>query len=133
MRTWISRVVVLLLTCLLVASVIVGFSVLRDRLAKPQTPAASAQTDGTELSGGAQMGPFSLYSVYSKIGAQNYVSFSVYYRHDGAEELWYACGRMFPASQVEEIVWADAQYNIEVRLKNGKSELFSYDGNNNWQ
>ena len=127
-----TRILTLITGLLLIFVVIFGFSVIKKKLASPTQPVENTQVDTAEAPNGAINGPFCLRLTYPKIGNQSYISFNVYYLHEGTEELWFSCGRMFPAADTASIDWADDQYNITVTLKSGKQELFSYDGNSNW-
>lgn len=129
----VPRILALLTGILLVGVLILGVSVIKQRISAP-APAneAAEQIDTAEVADGSRMGPFILRLTYPKIGSQSYVSFHVYYSHDGTEELWYSCGRMFAAADTQSIDWTGTQYDIAVTLKNGKQELFSYDGNSSW-
>ena len=127
------RLVTLIMSLLLVAVLIWGVGMLRRETAKPASAAEETQKDITEVADGSVKGPFLLRLSYPRIGGKTYVSFHVYYRHDGTEELWYECGRMFLSADVASIDWADEQYDIAVTLKDGRQEVFSYDGNNQWQ
>ncbi len=125
-----TRILALLTGILLVALLIFGVAFMKRRLATPPGETASvAAEDAMEHS---RSGPFDLRVVTSKVGNQTYLSFAVYYHHDNEEELWYTCGRMFPAGDVESIDWEGTQFDIAVQLKNGVKELFSYDGNGEW-
>ncbi|MBQ9300404.1 MAG: hypothetical protein IJ214_07830 [Clostridia bacterium] len=128
-----NRILALATGLLLIFIVIFGFSVIKQRFATPNKAAEDTPIDTSEAPEGTINGPFCLRLTYPKIGSQTYVSFNVYYLHEGSEELWYSCGRMFAAADTASIAWADDQYNIAVTLKSGRQELFSYDGNNNWQ
>lgn len=129
----VTRILVLFTALLLIGALIFGLSVIRQRLSKANQAGIPDQIDTAEAQEGTPCGPFMLRLTYPKIGNQNYVSFYVYYIHEGAEELWYTCGRMFPVSETESIDWSGSQYDIAVTLKDGRRELFAYDGNNNWQ
>ena len=125
-----TRILALFTGLLLVAVLIFGVLFMKQRLAAPKTAeTAAASEDPVEHNWN---GPFDLRTVTSRIGSQTYLSFAVYYRHDGEEELWYSCGRMFPSGDVKSIGWEGAQFDIAVQLKNGTKELFSYDGNGEW-
>lgn len=125
-----TRVLALLTGLLLVALLIFGVIFMKHRLAMPQaSETASVLEDTVEHN---RSGPFDLRTVTSKVGSQTYLSFAVYYHHENEEELWYTCGRMFPAGDVKSIDWEGDQFDIAVRLRNGAKELFSYDGNGEW-
>ena len=134
-----TRIAALITVALLIAAVLIVVHIYRNRLngsinaIGSGTGSARAQTVSNETPEGIVQGPFSLRTVTYKSGVQTFLSFSVYYLHEGSEELWYACGRMFPAADVASIAWANAQFDIAVTLKDGRQELFSYDGNNQWQ
>ncbi len=128
-----QRIAALVIGMLLIAAVIVGTSVFRKRMAVQETEASDVPASVSEAAAGKIRGPFLLRETYFKTGGTNYVSFNVYYRHDDSEELWYVCGRMFRTDQVSSIAWANNQYDITVTMKDGHSEFFSYDGNNQWQ
>ena len=128
-----TRIVALITGILLIAAVIIGFSVIKDKLAAPAKTAEETVTDTAEAPNGTIKGPFCLRMTYPKISSQTYVSFNIYYLHEGMEELWYSCGRMFAANDVRSIAWANDQYDVAVTLKSGKQEVFSYDGSSNWQ
>lgn len=128
-----TRVIALILGLLLTGLVIFGFTFMKRQLSKPAQVGAAQQPDTDEAPGGSVSGPFILRLTYPKIGGQSYISFHVYYHHEGTDELWYSCGRMFPANDVSSIDWTGAQHDIAVQMKDGSREVFSYDGNNNWQ
>ncbi|MBQ9198231.1 MAG: hypothetical protein IJ157_13475 [Clostridia bacterium] len=128
-----TRIAALIVGLLLIGVVIFGFAFAKRQLARPAQTAADTPADTSEAADGSVKGPFCLRLTYPKIGNETYVSFNVYYRHEGGEELWYTCGRMFPNAETASIDWVDDQYNIAVTLKSGRQEFFAYDGNNNWQ
>lgn len=126
-----TRVIILAMVLLLMTVVIVGVLMLQKQMQK--NAAQPNQIETVEMAEGEIMGPFILRVTYPKVGGQQYTSFNVYYRHDGNEELWFSCGRMFNTAQVQSIAWADEQFNIVVTLRDGRQELFSYDGNSDWR
>lgn len=127
-----TRILALITGLLLVGLLIFGVAFMKRRLAASQAAETAASVSVGDGLAGSVNGPFTLYTTTSKIGAQTYLSFTVYYQHNGSSELWYTCGRMFPAGDVEEIAWANSEYDIRVQMKNGTRELFSYDGNGEW-
>lgn len=125
-----TRVLALFTGLLLVALLIFGVMFMKQRLAVPKDAQTSAAAE--DVVEHNRSGPFDLRTVTSKVGNQTYLSFAVYYHHDQEDELWYTCGRMFPANDVKGIDWEGDQFDIAVQLKNGAKELFSYDGNGEW-
>ena len=125
-----TRVLALFTGLLLVALLIFGVIFMKQRLAAPQSAETSAAVE--DVVEHNRSGPFDLRTVTSKVGSQTYLSFTVYYHHGQEEELWYTCGRMFPANDVKSIDWEGDQFDIAVQMKNGVKELFSYDGNGEW-
>ena len=126
-----SRLIVFFLFAILAAAVFYGVRLMREWAEKRNTE--SSEELSADLSDMQLMGPYGLQTATYKIGNTTYVSFQVYYHHESADELWFSCGRMFLFSDVEEIVWEDPQFDIAVQFRDGKKEIFYYDGNNAWQ
>lgn len=126
-----ARLLVLLLCVLLTASLVLGILLVR-HLTAPAMP-ENLSEDSHPITAGQRLGPYSLVITDSRIGNTLYSSFQIYYIHEDSEELWYSCGRMFPASEVRNIQWENEQFDVAVLLKSGDKQIFSYDGNNVWQ
>lgn len=127
-----TRILALVTGILLVALLVFGVAFMKRMLSAPKTAETAAALADIAEEEANMNGPFSLQTVSSKIGTQTYLSFAVYYHHAGNAELWYSCGRMFPAKEVKSIQWADSQFDIAVLLRDGTKEVFSYDGNGEW-
>ena len=126
-----SRLIVFFLLAILAAAIFSGIRLMHNWAEKRNTE--SSEELSNDLSDMQTMGPYGLQTVTYKIGNTAYVSFHVYYHHESADELWFSCGRMFLFSDVEKIVWEDPQFDIAVQFRDGKKEVFYYDGNNAWQ
>ena len=98
-----TRILALITGLLLIGIVIFGFSFFKQQLTSSVHTADPAAIDTSEAPVGMIKGPFCLRLTYPKIGNQAYVSFNIYYLHDGSEELWYSCGRMFSAADTASI------------------------------
>ena len=133
-RHVLSRIVAFIIGLALIAAVILGMRILSQKMHTPT--AANTQTDNREDAAETMetvtRGAYQLRAITTLISGRSYTSFEVYWQHEGDSELWYTCGRMFPSEEVASIGWANDDYDIEVRLKDGNSVLFSYNGNNEW-
>ncbi|MBQ7454948.1 MAG: hypothetical protein IJS53_00775 [Clostridia bacterium] len=131
--SWLSRVLMLAVIGALVAGAVLGFNYLRGRIVQPdETPAApvSGRDDADDTLEVMTNGSFQLRVFDRLISGSSYISFSVYRLSDG-EEL-FTCGRLFPADEVVSVAWVSGTCDIEVRMKDGKTVTFSYDGITEW-
>ena len=132
MKHLLSRIAAFIIGLALIAAIILGFRLLKERSQSPAVPVSAGREDAAETMETRTRGAYQLRAITTLISGQSYTTFEVYWQHDGTSELWYACGRMFAADEVASIDWANDNYDIEVKLKSGKSVLFSYKGNNEW-
>ena len=134
-RRMLPLVFALLFCCLVIGAAAYGVSYVRGHMNKPKTteaPAASvsARKDADDTLEILANGVFQLRVFTRQVSGGSYISFAVYRMSDG-EEL-YTCGRMFPADEVASVGWVSGNCDIEVRMKDGKTVTFSYNGITEW-
>ena len=93
-------------------------------------------TSATQESSILERGPFTLVRVNQDVGKTLYTYFEIHSRstEDGGDELVYVCGRRYESLNVKSMGWAtDGSYDIIVQMKDGTSDLYTFDGNAGWQ
>ena len=122
--------------CTLLLVGMAGFLWILGTLLHDALPSNQKKTAVTETTTTFERGPFVLQRVNEDVGKTLYTYFKVYSRsgENGANELVYVCGRRYESLKVKSIGWAtDGSYDIVVQMKDGVSDLYSFDDNSGWQ
>lgn len=134
----------MLLAVLLAAALMVGIGVLIAFLtgddgssgslaAATSAPRRTAAPSAPQQAPSAERAPFVLNLSTVELGTTEYISFEVYFNGGDGQELYYQCGRKYIADEVNTIRWQGNEgYNILVSFKNGKSEVYRFDGGSGW-
>ncbi len=133
-----------LLSVVLTAALMVGIGILIAFLtgddgssgtlaAATSAPRSTAAPSVSQPTVSSERAPFSLSISTVELGLTEYISFEVYFNGGDGQELYYQCGRKYIADEVNTIRWQGNEgYNILVSFKNGKSEIYRFDGGSGW-